>query len=79
MLRLSEEVAERRRELNISQAELARRASVHQTMISAIERGKKSPTIDLLVRLQDALGIPLIPLPPATAPTTEPETQAVQQ
>ena len=77
MFRLSDKVMERRREMDISQAELARRVGVHQTMISAIERGDKSPAIDLLVRLQDALGVPLIPLPPAAA-TAEHDVQAVQ-
>ena len=70
MLGLSERVAERRGELGISQAELARRVGVHQTMISGIERGDKMPAIDLLVRLQDALGVPLIPLPPVAATDT---------
>ena len=65
MVGLSEKVAERRKALEISQAKLAEQVGVHQTMISAIERGEKLPAIDLLVRLQDALAAPLIPLPPA--------------
>ena len=44
--------------------------NVHQTMISAIERGDKMPALELLVRLQDALGVPLIPLPPVVATDT---------
>ena len=63
MVGLSDKVAERRRILNISQAELARRVGVHQTTIGFIERGEKLPSLDVLLRLQEALGVLLIPAP----------------
>lgn len=67
MIELSQRLSERRKELNMSQADLAAQVNVHQTMISAIERGSKQPTIELLVRLQDVLGVSLLPSP--LAPT----------
>ncbi len=67
MNELSGNLAARRAQLGISQGALAELVGVHQTMISAIERGEKSPSLDLLLRLQDALGVTLIPAPPLRA------------
>ncbi len=40
-----------------SQEELAFRASIHRTYISQIERGLKSPSLSVIVRLAQALNI----------------------
>lgn len=48
-------VAHRRNELGISQEELARRASLHRTYISDIERGARNPTLKTLSRIASAL------------------------
>jgi transcriptional regulator with XRE-family HTH domain len=40
-----------------SQEELAARSGLHRTYISFLERGMKSPTVDVLTRLGNALGI----------------------
>jgi len=53
--RLAEEVRDRRRELGISQAELARRAGMTQPGISRIELGGTTPTLPLLSRLAQAM------------------------
>lgn len=45
----------RRTELNLSQAELARRAGMTQPQISNIEGGDSVPTLPLLTRLAKAL------------------------
>lgn len=45
----------RRETLGISQEELAFRAEVHRTYISQIERGLKSPSLSVIVRLAQAL------------------------
>jgi len=39
----------------LSQEELAERADIHRTYVSQIERGLKSPTIVMLLRLSKAL------------------------
>ena len=46
-----------RRELDISQEELAFRAELHRTYISGVERGIRNPTIIVLGRIADALGV----------------------
>jgi transcriptional regulator with XRE-family HTH domain len=51
----------RRRELNLTQENLAVRSGVAQTEISRIERGRKSPTMDTFSRLASALLLELWP------------------
>lgn len=50
-----QEVARLRRRLGISQEELAFRAEVHRTYISQLERGLKSPTLSVILKLSCAL------------------------
>lgn len=40
---------------NISQEELAARAGIHRTYVSQIERGLKSPTLQVLIQIANAL------------------------
>jgi transcriptional regulator with XRE-family HTH domain len=49
------EVARLRKRLGISQEELAFRAEVHRTYISQLERGIKSPTLNVILKLSRAL------------------------
>ena len=49
------EVARLRKVLGISQEELAFRAEVHRTYISQLERGLKSPTLSMILKLSRAL------------------------
>ena len=49
------EVARLRKVFGISQEELAFRAEVHRTYISQLERGLKSPTLNMMLRLSRAL------------------------
>lgn len=49
----------RRRDLGLSQAELAIRAGVSRQWVSAFESGKATAEIGLVVRLLDALGLRL--------------------
>lgn len=46
---------QRRRELHLTQKQLAERSGVGQAEISKIERGRKSPTLDTYSRLASAL------------------------
>jgi transcriptional regulator with XRE-family HTH domain len=52
-------VRERRLELGISQEELALRAGLHRTYVSDIERGNRNIAITNVVRLADALQLPV--------------------
>ncbi len=45
--------------LGLSQAALARRVGVSQGLIWAIENGRKTPSLDVFVRLCAALSLPL--------------------
>ncbi|MPY60583.1 helix-turn-helix domain-containing protein [Streptomyces spongiae] len=54
-LALGQAVYDRRTELGLSQAELARRAAMTQPQISNIEGGDSAPTLPLLTRLAKAL------------------------
>ena len=46
-----------RSQRGLSQEELAHLASVHQTYLSGVERGKRNPTIEVLDRIAAVLGI----------------------
>lgn len=50
-------ILERRHELVWTQKELAEKAGVGQAVISRIERGRLSPTLDTYARLAAALGL----------------------
>ena len=50
----------RHRELvRLSQEDLADRAELDRTYVSGIERGRRNPTLKVLQRLADALGVDL--------------------
>ena len=46
-----------RRKAGLTQAELARRARTSQSAVSAYESGRRSPSMDTLVRLVEAAGL----------------------
>ncbi|WP_345946518.1 helix-turn-helix transcriptional regulator [Bradyrhizobium sp. 150] len=48
-------IAGLRQSAGLSQEELADRAGIHRTYVSQIERGLKSPTIVMLLKLSKAL------------------------
>lgn len=52
-----EELRKAREQAKMTQEELAFAASVDRTYVSQLENNKKSPTLDMLFRLCDALGI----------------------
>jgi transcriptional regulator with XRE-family HTH domain len=53
--KLGKVISSLRQSAGLSQEELAERASIHRTYVSQIERGLKSPTIAVLLKLSKAL------------------------
>jgi transcriptional regulator with XRE-family HTH domain len=54
---IGEELKKARGKAGLSQEELASRAGVHRTYISLLERNKKSPTLDTLIKICKALEV----------------------
>ena len=52
---LGKEIARLRTRIGLSQEELGFRAEVHRTYISQLERGLKSPTLSMMLKLSRAL------------------------
>ncbi|MBW4623551.1 MAG: helix-turn-helix domain-containing protein [Cyanosarcina radialis HA8281-LM2] len=55
--RFGKAVRRRRRELDLSQEELAERAELHRTYISSIERGRMNPALENVEKLAKGLDI----------------------
>ena len=55
-------VAKLRKQIGISQEELAIRCGVHRTYIGALERGEKSPTLNTIEKIAAGLGVKMIDL-----------------
>ena len=49
------EIARLRNRIGLSQEELGFRAEVHRTYVSQLERGLKSPTLNVILKLSHAL------------------------
>ena len=54
---LGHELRKAREEADLTQEELSSAANIDRSYISLLENNKKSPTVDLLFRLCDALGV----------------------
>ena len=57
---IADRVAERRRELRLSQADLAHAVSTTQSAIARLEGGGRPPRIDTLLRIAEALDCDLV-------------------
>lgn len=55
---LGRNVAALRREKGLSQEELGFESGLHRTYISGIERGIRNPTVLVVRKLADVLGVP---------------------
>ena len=56
---LGKRIREIRKSQGISQEQLSERAGISAQYVSNIERGKENPTLDLLLRLAEALRVAL--------------------
>lgn len=54
---LGKRIREERKQLNLTQAELAEAIDISDTYMGAIERGERCLTLDTLVRLANRLGV----------------------
>jgi len=54
---LGDELRKARDDANLTQEQLSFAAHIDRTYISQLENNKKSPTVDVLFRLCDALGV----------------------
>jgi transcriptional regulator with XRE-family HTH domain len=54
---LGDELRKAREAAGLTQEEVAFRAGLHRTYVSLLERDRKSPTLDVLFRLCDAIGV----------------------
>ena len=51
-----EQIIRKRKEQNMTQAELARRVGTQKSNISRLESGNYNPSLDFLIKVSDALG-----------------------
>jgi ribosome-binding protein aMBF1 (putative translation factor) len=58
--RIADQVAERRRELGLSQSELAELVETTQSAVARLESGGRPPRIDTLLRIATALDCELV-------------------
>jgi ribosome-binding protein aMBF1 (putative translation factor) len=71
---IAEQVADRRKELGLSQAELAELVTTTQSAIARLESGGRPPRIDTLLRIANALDCELlVKLRPRTKTRTKPK------
>jgi transcriptional regulator with XRE-family HTH domain len=59
---LGQRIQEARRDRDLTLQALADRAQVSVSMLSSVERGQKAPTIVVLARIAEGLGVPLTAL-----------------
>ena len=54
---IGNEIRKARVSAGLTQEELAEAAGVHRTYVSLLERDRKSPTLDVLIRICSAIGV----------------------
>ncbi len=54
---LGDELRKARERAGLTQEDLAFKARIHRTYVSLLERDRKSPTLAVLFRICDALGV----------------------
>lgn len=59
---IGQNIKARRTELQLSQEQLAHEANIDRTYLQSIEKGKRNVSIDVLLRLSNALDVQLTTL-----------------
>ena len=57
MINLGKQIANKRKQLNISQADLAEMSGVSLRTVNAIENGEANPSVDVLSKVLEPLGL----------------------
>jgi transcriptional regulator with XRE-family HTH domain len=57
--KLGARVQQLRQDQGLSQEELAGRADIHRTYVSGVERGVRNPTVTVLEKIANGLGVAL--------------------
>ena len=60
--RLSKNIQRIRHDKGLSQEEVAHRAEVHQTYLSGVETGQRNPSVKVVERIANALGVDIADL-----------------
>jgi transcriptional regulator with XRE-family HTH domain len=61
-IHIGEKILKKRREMGLTQSELARRAGIAQSTLSNIEKGKKRPQFDTMSAICRVLGLSILEL-----------------
>ena len=72
---LGDEIRKSREEAGLTQEQLSYSAGVDRSYVSLLENNKKSPTVDLLYRICDALGVSASDLLVRVEATRKPKTK----
>lgn len=75
--RVGDTLSALRQAQSLSLEELSRKAGVSKSMLSQIERAQANPTVAVVWRLANALGVPMGELLGSAAPATEPAIAVV--
>lgn len=59
LIPFGESVRRQRESQGLSQEKLADLCGVHRTYIGGIERGERNPTLKTMIKISNALGVPL--------------------
>jgi transcriptional regulator with XRE-family HTH domain len=80
-LTVARELARRRREAGLSQAEVAARMGTSQGAVSRVESGRVTPTLEFVDRFARAIGTPVTVVfgLPDVAPTSEERRRRVER
>lgn len=57
MINIGKQIANKRKQLNISQADLAEMSGVSLRTVNAIENGEANPSVDVLSKVLEPLGL----------------------
>lgn len=77
MRQLAENIAKRRKELGLTQAQVAEIISMEKESLSRMEAGKITPSLDRLEKIAAALGCPIADLFRDNSPDTQAQAQII--